>query len=96
MAAYVIFVRESEVRDPQAMARYRSTNRDSPPQPRPTPLVVYGALETLEGQAADGIVVLEFATIEEAGRWYRSPEYQRVIPYRQQAADYRAFIVEGP
>jgi uncharacterized protein (DUF1330 family) len=95
MAAYVIFIRESAVRDTAAMTRYRETNRDHPPEPRPTPLVAYGALEALEGTAPDGVVVLRFESIEDARAWYRSPAYQAVIAHRRRAADYRAFIVEG-
>jgi uncharacterized protein (DUF1330 family) len=59
------------------------------------PLAVYGDIITLEGEAPDGAIVLEFPTIEDARAWYESPDYQAAIPYRQQAADYDMFIVDG-
>jgi uncharacterized protein (DUF1330 family) len=59
------------------------------------PLVVYGKMEVLEGQAPDGIVMLQFPSVVAARAWYQSPDYQAAIPHRQKAADYRAVIVEG-
>ena len=95
MPAYMIFIRESTVRDQTAMDSYRQMNRDEPRDPKLKPLVVYGALETLEGPRADGVVVLEFPTVEDAKAWYNSPAYQAAIPHRQKAADYRAILVQG-
>ncbi|WP_428312775.1 DUF1330 domain-containing protein [Hydrocarboniphaga sp.] len=95
MTAYLIFIREGAIVDQAAMDRYRGSNRTTPPLPRPAPLVVYGSIEALEGEAPDGVVVLQFASVEDAKAWYQSPAYQRAIPHRQQAADYRVFIVTG-
>jgi uncharacterized protein (DUF1330 family) len=79
------------------MDKYRNRNRGAPPDPKLQlkPLVVYGALEPLEGKAPDGIVMLEFPTVEAAKAWYNSPEYQAAVPHRLKAADYRAVIVQG-
>jgi uncharacterized protein (DUF1330 family) len=93
--AYMIFLREGAVRDAEALAAYRNSNRDAPRDPNLKPLVVYGALEALEGEAPDGVVVLQFPSVEDAKAWYNSPGYQAAIPLRQRAAEYRAFIVEG-
>ena len=95
MPAYVFFIRESAVRDQAEMDVYRSSNRDIPPNPDLSPLVVYGALENLEGRAPDGVVLLKFPTVAQARDWYHSPEYQAAAAHRMKAADYRAFIVEG-
>lgn len=95
MPAYIIFLREGAVRDAEAFAAYRNSNREGPRDPNLTPLVVYGALEALEGDAPDGVVVLQFPSVADAKAWYGSPVYQAAIPHRQRAADYRAFIVEG-
>ena len=95
MPAYLICLRESTVRDPAAMGTYQRMNREQPAQPRPTPLVVYGAVETLEGAAPDGVVVLQFPSLEDARAWYHSPEYQAALAYRMQAADHRVLIVQG-
>jgi uncharacterized protein (DUF1330 family) len=95
MSAYVIIYRESAVRDPAEYAEYQRKNRESPGDFKPKPLVVYGAVEALEGQAPDGVVMLEFPTVAEARAWYESPGYQAALPHRKNAADWRAIIVEG-
>lgn len=93
MAAYIVFIREGPVRDQGAMAEYRKGK----PAPGVTmkALAAYGAQQSLEGEAPDGVVILEFPTVEEARAWYDSPEYQERIPFRRKAADYRAVIVQG-
>lgn len=90
--AYAIFIRESEIVDPAAMAAYKASNTG--PVPGLTPLVVYGELENLEGAGADGMVVLEFPSMQEARDWYYG-EYNERAKLRQQAAPHRAFLVEG-
>jgi uncharacterized protein (DUF1330 family) len=95
MSAYVLFIRESAIRDQAEMDIYRGSNRDRPPNPTLTPLVVYGSMESLEGQMPDGVVLLKFPTVEDARAWYYSPEYQAAAEHRKKAADYRAFIVAG-
>lgn len=95
MATYMIFIREGEIVDPEAMAAYQASNRSGQPPAGMRPLVVYGAMETLEGEAADGVVVLEFADSDAAKAWYHSPEYQERALLRQKAAPYRCIMVEG-
>lgn len=91
----MIFLREGAIVDEEAMAEYQSGNRNSPPPPGLKPLVVYGEMETLEGDAADGMVILEFPDRESARAWYYGEDYQSRIPARQKAAPYRAFMVDG-
>jgi uncharacterized protein (DUF1330 family) len=95
MAAYVLCIREGAVRDADAMATYARINRENPRDPKLTPLVVYGATEALEGEAPDGMVLLQFPTIEDARAWYMSPGYQAAIPHRKQGAHYRVMLVQG-
>ena len=95
MPAYLIALRESPVRDPEAMAEYQRMNRENKGDFALKPLAVYGATEALEGEAPDGTIVMEFPTVEDAKAWYNNPSYQAAIPFRQKAADYRMFIVEG-
>lgn len=95
MPTYMIFIREGEIVDAEAMAAYQAGNRGSPPAAGMKPLVVYGAMETLEGEAADGLVVLEFPDRQSAKDWYHGPDYQERIPLRQKAAPYRCFMVDG-
>lgn len=95
MPAYLIAQREGPVRDEAAMAEYQRMNRENQGEFKLKPLAVYGATDALEGDAPDGTIIIEFPSVEEARAWYNSPAYQAAIPFRQKAADYRIFIVEG-
>jgi uncharacterized protein (DUF1330 family) len=95
MPVYMLFIREGAVRDQSEMDEYRRVNRQGPPDPKLKPLVMYGAIESVEGTAPDGMVMLQFPTVEDAKAWYNSPSYQAALPHRMKGADYRAFIVQG-
>ncbi len=95
MSAYLMFIREDPVFDLEALAAYQNHNQSSPPSIVAKPLVIYGKIEALEGDAPDGMVVLEFPDAATARAWYESAEYQAGIPLRQKAAHYRAMLVEG-
>lgn len=99
MPAYIIVYRETPVRDQAAINEYSRRNRENAPAFQEKfgvrPLVVYGASETLEGSNPDGIVMLQFPTIDDARAWYHSPAYQEALAYRKEAADWRVVIVEG-
>jgi uncharacterized protein (DUF1330 family) len=95
MAAYVIVTRESPLRDEAEKKTYDRKTREAPRDPNLKPLVLYGAVHPLEGTPPDGVVVLEFPTVEAAKAWYNSPGYQAALPHRLNSADYRAVIVEG-
>lgn len=99
MPTYMIFTREGAVQDEAAMAEYSRRNYDNAASFvndfQFKPLVVYGALETLEGPAPDGVVILQFPNKTLAKAWYNSPAYQEALPYRLKGANYRAIIVEG-
>ena len=96
MPAYLIVYRETPVRDEAGFAEYQRRNREaSPVEHKITPLVVYGAVHPLEGQAPDAVVMLQFPTVADAKAWYNSPAYQEALPYRLNSADYRSIIVEG-
>jgi uncharacterized protein (DUF1330 family) len=99
MPAYMIFLREDAVVDPAAMQIYSAMNRQNAGAFVEAygirPLAVYGATEALEGDAPDGVVVLEFPSVKDARAWYGSPEYQAALVHRQKGAQYRALLVEG-
>jgi uncharacterized protein (DUF1330 family) len=95
MAVFMLFIREQPVRDPAELAIYSRMNREAAADPKLKPMVVYGAIEAVEGEAPDGMVMLQFPTVEDARAWYDSPAYQAALPHRQKGADYRAFIVQG-
>lgn len=99
MPVYMIATRTSPVRDPAALAEYSRRNRENAGQFQAlyqlVPLVVYGAMDTKEGPAPDGIIILKFPDMEKAQAWYHSPEYQGALAYRQKGADYNVVFVEG-
>lgn len=99
MPAYLIVYRETPVRDDASIAEYSRRNRENAADWQAQfgirPLVVYGRSVAPEGANPDGIVMLEFPTYEAAKAWYESPAYQEALPFRQNAADWRAVIVEG-
>ena len=95
MPVYMLFIREGAIRDQSEIDTYSRMNRESPRDPKIKPLVVYGAIEPVEGAAPDGMVMLQFPTVDDAKAWYNSPAYQAALPHRKKGADYRAFIVQG-
>ena len=94
MPAYAIFIRD-RLRDPEEFAIYSKKGREARGDHKLTPLAFYGAHETWEGAEADGVVVLQFPTMDEARAWYTSEGYQAAKVHRDRAADYRVVLVEG-
>ncbi|MBV1918723.1 MAG: DUF1330 domain-containing protein [Sphingomonadaceae bacterium] len=95
MAAYIIFIRDGEILDQDAMQAYIDTNAKGPKSDIMKPVIIYGETTALEGDAPDGVVVLQFPDMAAAKAWYESPHYQEAIPHRKRAAPYRVFMVEG-
>ncbi len=99
MPAYMIFTRKGPVSDQAAMDTYSSANQAAAPgyvqNFKMKPLAVYGALETFEGTSADGVVLLEFPTADDARGWYNSPDYQAAMQHRLKGAHYEVMLVEG-
>lgn len=99
MPAYIIVYRETPIRDQAKIEEYSRLNRVNAPDFQQRfgiqPLVVYGQSEAPEGANPDGIVMLQFPTIEDAKAWYESPAYQEALALRKDAADWRVIIVEG-
>ena len=94
MAAYIVFIKERE-HDAAVMAEYSKLAGPSLGGLEMKPLVVYGAIETLEGPEAQGCVMIEFPAMAEARAWYESDAYQEARRLRFQGADYRVFITQG-
>lgn len=94
MAAYLIFIKDRE-HDAAAMADYSTKAGGSIAGHAAKPLAYYGAIETLEGAEAQGAVVIEFPTMDEARAWYRSDAYQAARARRFAGADYRVILTQG-
>ena len=59
------------------------------------PLAYGGSVETVEGEAPEAVVLVEFPTMEAARNWYFSPAYQAAREYRLKGAAYRVMFLEG-
>ncbi|HEY2660409.1 MAG TPA: DUF1330 domain-containing protein [Caulobacteraceae bacterium] len=94
MSAYVIFIRDKII-DPDEMATYAALAREARGQHKLRPLVFYGDKEALEGPEVDGVVVVEFETMDAAKAWYNSPAYQEAKAHRLKGAQYRVILADG-
>jgi uncharacterized protein (DUF1330 family) len=94
MSAYFVFVRD-KMMNADAYAAYGQKAVASMGGHELRPLVVNGALTPVEGAPADGVVILEFPSVEAAKAWYNSPAYQACVGERLAATEGRAMIVEG-
>ena len=55
-----------------------------------------GEVSTMVGDwRPERIVLIEFESIEQVQEFFASPEYQALVPLREQSATTRAIIVEG-
>jgi uncharacterized protein (DUF1330 family) len=94
MAAYVIA--EIDITDPQAYEEYRRQVPGVIAQYGGKYLARGGKTEALEGGwSPKRIALLEFPSLEQALKWYRSPEYAPLIKLRQRASKGRLLVVEG-
>lgn len=94
MSAYLVYVRD-RITDPAKFKKYQEAAPAASVGQPITPLAFYGAVETLEGPAVDGAVILEFPTFAAAQASYNSPLYQAAVKHRLAGADYRVFILQG-
>ncbi len=94
MTAYMVLVRE-KLRDEAQMQQYAAAAGEARHGHDLKALAFYGKSETLEGAAADGVVILSFPDMAAARAWYDSPAYAAARAHRFQGADYRVLLVEG-
>ena len=94
MAAYVIG--EIEVTDPALYEEYRKQVMAVVAKYGGKFIVRGGRVETLEGGwAPKRFVALAFPSMEQAQKWYRSPEYAPLIALRKKASRGKLILVEG-
>lgn len=94
MSVYMIVYLES-VTDPAELAEYRRIGVPTLEASKAKFLVRNGRFEVLEGQAPQGVLMLEFPTMDDAKEWYDSPRYQEALQHRYAGARCRALLVEG-
>jgi uncharacterized protein (DUF1330 family) len=94
MAAYVIA--EIEVTDPATYEDYRKQVPAVVTKYGGKFIVRGGKIESMEGGwSPKRIVVVEFASLDQALKWYRSSDYAPLIKLRQKASRGKLIIVEG-
>ena len=94
MAAYLIA--EVEITDPKAYEEYRKIVPGTIAQYGGRYLVRGGSVESKEGGwTPSRVVVLEFASMDQARKWYQSPEYAPALAIRTRAGKSKVILVEG-
>lgn len=94
MPAYVIG--DIEVTDPAVYDEYRKQVPATVAKYGGRFLVRGGKVEPLEGGwSPRRVVTLEFPSMEQAQKWYRSEEYAPLLQLRQRASRGRLILVEG-
>ena len=90
------YINETKVNDPETIKPYLEAVRGIVEKYGGRYLARGGKAESLEGSPLNGnIIVIAFKSVEDAQKWYRSPEYQAIVGFRHKAATSRNFIVEG-
>lgn len=94
MPAYLIA--HLDVTDPSLFESYRSAVPAVIVKFGGRYLVRGGAVEVLEGEwPVPRLVILAFDSLDQARRFYQSPEYQEILPLRLAAARGDVVLVEG-
>ena len=95
MSAYVIL--DVEVTDPGTYEEYKKQSTEALAAYGGKFLVRGGPHEVLEGDwLPNRIVVVEFESVQQAQKWYDSPEYAAPKALRQRASNSRMILVAGP
>ncbi|HEX2402347.1 MAG TPA: DUF1330 domain-containing protein [Mycobacterium sp.] len=95
MAAYVIS--EVELLDQESFEQYRNLAKASIEEHGGRYLVRAALPEAAEGDwpSQRRLVILEFADMETARRWYSSESYAKALAFRNRALSRRLVFVEG-
>ena len=94
MAAFMVFTRE-RMRDEAEYGIYKEKNREAIKGQSFIPLALYGEHELFEGPDVQGVVILEFSSMQAAKDYYDSPAYVEARRHRHLGCDYRVILVEG-
>jgi uncharacterized protein (DUF1330 family) len=94
MKGYFVFTREKTT-DAAELAAYMEKVRATFAGHEVNVLAAYGKHEVLEGDATEGVVIVEFPSVAAAKAWYDSPAYVEVRKHRFAGSAYRAILVEG-
>jgi uncharacterized protein (DUF1330 family) len=92
--AYIVFIKEATL-DAEEMSKYGAAVGATFEGHDAQVLAAYDAHEVVEGAPMEGVVLLQFPSLEAARAWYFSPAYQAAAKHRFRGAQYRAVITEG-
>ncbi|MBW7900210.1 MAG: DUF1330 domain-containing protein [Rhodocyclaceae bacterium] len=97
MTARGYLIAEAKVADPAAYAGYKVLAEAAIAQYGGRYLVRGGAITQLEGEwtGSPRLVVVEFDSVEQARKFYDSPEYRAARQARAGAAQMNMLVVEG-
>ena len=94
MSVYVIL--DIDVRDPRKYEEYKKLGAPTISAYGGKPLARGGASEVKEGTwQPQRVVIIEFPDMEQAQRWWSSPEYSAARNVRHQAAEANVVYIEG-
>lgn len=94
MAAYVIL--DITVKDSVGYEEYKKKGAPTILAYGGKPLARGGKTEVLEGDwQPKRMVILEFKTMEDARRWWNSPEYTEAKKLRHRSADTNVIFLDG-
>ena len=94
MSAYVIA--DVNVTDPDLFAEYRKLVPATIEKYGGRFVVRGGTVETKEGGwSPSRLVVVEFPSMDQARKWYHSPEYAPALALRLKAANAKLILAEG-
>jgi uncharacterized protein (DUF1330 family) len=94
MTAYVIA--EVEITDPAAYEEYRRRVNAVNARFGGRFIARGGRIEALEGGwSPERVVIVEFPSMEQALKWYRSADYAELIELREKSSRFRMIALEG-
>jgi len=94
MAAYVII--DVDVNDPEVYEEYKKKGAPTILAYGGKPLARGGQTEVWEGKwQPQRMILLEFKSMDEARRWWNSPEYNEAKKLRHKAADANVVLLDG-
>jgi uncharacterized protein (DUF1330 family) len=94
MACYVVW--DAEITDRPGLEPYVAAVSDTIAKHGGRYLARAGTTRLIEGgPQPKTIVILEFPDAAAVDRWYKSPEYQKILPHRLRNSTGRLFTVDG-
>jgi uncharacterized protein (DUF1330 family) len=88
-------VAEVHVTDPAGFKAYQKKAIESL-KPHHVRVLANAKPDVREGASSNGnIIILQFASLADAQKWYTTSPYKELIPLRHKAAETRLYFVEG-